>query len=207
MLVKEFPSLEGISDNTISRKLKSDLKYSYQLFSKIPRKALKEEMIRKMIESSLLLKKLEYTAIEWIYIDEFLFQPRSFQYRGWVKKNSKPAFASSLEQSSFSFIVSLSSKRFYGVIAAEGTINSELFISYLKNLIDEINKNCNESRQDFILIADNASIHKSGKVQKFLENNKASLLTICPYSPWLNPVEPYISSIKVKIKKHWDIKK
>ena len=64
MLVKEFPSLEGISDNTISRKLKSDLKYSYQLFSKIPRKALKEETIRKMIESSLLLKKLEYTGIE-----------------------------------------------------------------------------------------------------------------------------------------------
>ena len=57
-----------------------------------------------------------------------------------------------------------------------------MFISYLKNSIDEINKNCNEIKQDFILIADNASIHKSGKFQKFLENNKTSLLTICPYS-------------------------
>ena len=87
---------------------------------------------------------------------------------------------------------------YYGVIAAEETINSELLISYLKNLIDGINTNYNEKIQDFVLIADNTSIHKSGKFQKFLENNKTSLLTICPYSLWLNPVEPYISSFKAK---------
>ena len=46
------------------------------------------------------------------------------------KENLKPALESSLDQSSCSFILSFSSKILYGAIATEGTINSELFISY-----------------------------------------------------------------------------
>ena len=123
------------------------------------------------------------------------FSQEAFNIENGQRKKLKTAFVSLLEQSSLSFIIPFSLKKFYGVIAAEEK-NSELFISYLKNLIDKINKNCNESKQDFILITNNASVHKSGKVKKILENNKASLLTICSYSLGLNPVKPYISCIK-----------
>ena len=91
ILVGEFPILEGISNNTISRKMKSGMKFSYQLFSKIPQIFLIEEMFRKLLESSLLLKNLEASNTEWIYIGEFSFQPRHFQYYdGCAKRNSKP---------------------------------------------------------------------------------------------------------------------
>ena len=136
-------------------------------------------------------------------IDEFSFQPRVFQYDGWAKKNSKPTITCSLEQSIFSFVVALSNKRFYGVIGVKGTIDSKKFIHYLVNLVSEVNKRNKLGCSNFIFIADNAAIHKSSEVKKILEKNRLSLLTIFPYSPWQNPVESYISSIKAKIKKNW----
>ena len=67
MIIKDHPLLEGISNNTISRGLKSNLKYFYQLYSKLPKKIFTKEMFRKMIESSLLLKRLEASNLRWIY--------------------------------------------------------------------------------------------------------------------------------------------
>ena len=51
-----------------------------------------------------------------------------------------------------------------------------------------------------LLIADNASIHKTKRVSQLLNSNKVGLLTIYLYSPWLNPAEGFISSIKKKIR-------
>ena len=59
MIIRDHPHLKGISNNSISRCLKTNLKCSYQLYSKIPQKIFTEEMLRKIIESSLLLKELE----------------------------------------------------------------------------------------------------------------------------------------------------
>ena len=56
MIIKDHPSLERIWNNTISRGLKSNLKYSYRLYFRLPKKIFTKEMFRKMIESSLLLK-------------------------------------------------------------------------------------------------------------------------------------------------------
>ena len=55
------------------------------------------------------------------------------------KDKLETAITCSLEQSSFSFIITLYSKRFYGIIGVNGTINSEMFIHYLVNLTSEIN--------------------------------------------------------------------
>ena len=131
------------------------------------------------------------------------FSPKVFNIINGQRKTRSQPLLCSLEQSSFSFIVTLSSKRFYGIFGVNGTINSEKFIYYLVNLTNEINSLKNYDIWKFIFIADNATIHKFKEVSKFLEKNILSLLTICPNSPWLNPVESYIISIKAKIKKHW----
>ena len=67
MIIKDHPQLERIWNNTISRGLKLNLKYSYQLYFRLPKKMFTKEMFRKMIESSLLLKRLEASDPEWIY--------------------------------------------------------------------------------------------------------------------------------------------
>ena len=47
---------------------------------------------------------------------------------------------------------------------------------------------------------DNASIHKTLVVKKFLENSKFSVVTIPPYLSSLNAAETVIHSIKDKLK-------
>jgi len=63
--------------------------------------------------------------------------------------------------------------------------NSELFISLLETL------RCTYRRAKTItLIVDNYIIHKSRKVERWLEKNKKFRLLFLPtYSPWLNPIE------------------
>ena len=67
IIIQDHPQLERIWNNTISRRLKLNLKYSYQLYFRLPKKMFTKEMFRKMIESSLLLKRLEASDSEWIY--------------------------------------------------------------------------------------------------------------------------------------------
>ena len=53
------------------------------------------------------------------------------------------------------------------------------------------------SDKNFVRLAwDNVTIHKTKIVRELLDEHKMGLLTIKPYSPWLNPAEGYISSIK-----------
>ena len=47
---------------------------------------------------------------------------------------------------------------------------------------------------------DNATIHKTKIIRELLVEHKMGLLTMKPYSPWLNPAEGYIASIKKKIR-------
>jgi transposase len=51
-----------------------------------------------------------------------------------------------------------------------------------------------------VLVADNATIHLTAAVAEILENNNLNMTTIAPYSPYLNPAEKYINSIKESIK-------
>lgn len=52
---------------------------------------------------------------------------------------------------------------------------------------------------DFVVI-DNASIHKSKRVRELVEVAGGTLLFLPPYSPDLNPIEPYWSFVKGKVK-------
>jgi transposase len=60
--------------------------------------------------------------------------------------------------------------------------------------------NKNEDAAGMVIVADNATIHKTKEVEKLLQEYQTSLLTIAPYSPWLNPAEKYINAIKSNIK-------
>ena len=51
---------------------------------------------------------------------------------------------------------------------------------------------------------DNAAVHVSQKVKKFLITSKVKAITITPYSPTLNPCEKLINAIKQRIKKKYE---
>ena len=96
------------------------------------------------------------------------------------------------------FIVSLSSKAGYSVLGTTGTGNSPLFSHFLKLVVDE-SKKYSDQNNKVVIVWDNASIHKTQRVRDLLKTSKISMLTITPYSPWLNPVEGFIGSFKKKL--------
>ena len=53
---------------------------------------------------------------------------------------------------------------------------------------------------NLLLVSDNAAIHKTKRVLELLESKEVRLLTFYQYSPLLNPIEGFISSIKKKIR-------
>ena len=46
--------------------------------------------------------------------------------------------------------------------------------------------NCAEGT---VLVMDNASFHKGGKIRELIEEAKCELLYLAPYSPDMNPIE------------------
>jgi transposase len=67
------------------------------------------------------------------------------------------------------------------------------YISFIKNLI-------NISGNYYTLLMDNATIHKTKKLNKFVNENQIKILYNIPYNPETNPIELLFGSLKRMIK-------
>ena len=68
----------------------------------------------------------------------------------------------------------------------------------------EIGQNGNEFHSlepNMVVIMDNASFHKSGKIRDLIESAGAELLYLPKYSPDLNPIEKCWRPLKIQIQK------
>ena len=79
-------------------------------------------------------------------------------------------------------------------MTTKSTFNSDLFIEFINWIRDYI-----PSKQ--IFVANNTSLHKTQNVAQYFQNKNLLLQTIPAYSPWMNPAEKLVSSIKSKIRK------
>lgn len=94
-----------------------------------------------------------------------------------------------------STIGAMSSEELLVCMTYEGTLNGELFLSYLSNFL------CPVLREGHVVITDNARAHKVRGVRELIENKNAKLLYLPPYSPELSPIEMCWSKIKNYLKK------
>ena len=62
----------------------------------------------------------------------------------------------------------------------------------------------NRENENYWIICDNSTIHKSKLITKFLTSNNIWMITIPPYCTSLNAVEKLILSIKQKVNKEID---
>ena len=206
-LLDKFDDIEYVSKTKISKTLKQNLKMSYKKLSKVNIRAFKKENITKMLQSAALLQTLRSSSTEVIYLDEFSFDTRKSKFYGWGPRNSKVFAKWFLEDQWFSFIVGLSSERYYGFLGTDQTINSDIFKTYIRALIKQIKDDSMDTNKSYLIVWDNAAIHKSEKIQKTLEEKSFGMLTIWPYWPWLNLVEPYINAIKSKLLNYQHLQK
>ena len=94
-----------------------------------------------------------------------------------------------------STIGAMSSKCLEACMTFEGTLNGELFLSYLSNFL------CPVLKKGQIIITDNARVHKVKGVRELIESKGAELLYLPPYSPELSPIEMCWSKLKNFLKK------
>ena len=64
----------------------------------------------------------------------------------------------------------------------EGNCNTELVCTYFNNILKKI-------KDKSVIIMDNASYHKSARLEEIFDKHNHLLVFLPPYSPELNPIE------------------
>lgn len=93
-----------------------------------------------------------------------------------------------------SVISALFGGKFLSPMCFEGTCDTSLFNTWLKQLLIP------SLTPGQVLILDNASFHKSIESQKLVEAAGCQILFLPPYSPDLNPIEKYWADMKTKVR-------
>ena len=120
-LKEEFNEVSTVSKSTVRRGMKGDLKMSYTKVSKVNPSLFKATSKIKMLKWSWVIEKLIERRINVIFVDEFSVSARSFKTFTWSPVGSKSLYSNRADSFSFSFIVGLSSKMYYGVNGTNGT--------------------------------------------------------------------------------------
>jgi transposase len=76
-------------------------------------------------------------------------------------------------------------------LAVEGSTTREVFETYLEHVLAPT------LRSDQVVVMDNLSAHKGGKIKEILQGRGCELIYLPPYSsPELNPIEQAFSKLK-----------
>ncbi len=93
------------------------------------------------------------------------------------------------------FVAGLRHDRLTAPMVADGPMNGELFLAYVRTFL------CPTLKPGDIVIADNLSSHKVAGVQDAIEATGAKLVFLPPYSPDLNPIEKLFAKLKALLRK------
>jgi transposase len=122
---------------------------------------------------------------------------RSDHHRGttWGAIGQTPVVEDSGDRFGLKLISAVSPRGDMRFAVIEGRMNSDKFIGFLKKLHADAGK-------PIIVIADNASYHSSGKVEKFARESQGIHLGYLPkYAPELNPDEQVWNHAKARLAK------
>ena len=144
-----------------------------------------------------------FADMDWkaIFIDEFNISSHRSKFKGWTLRDHKLAISTKLDSFSMYFVLSVSSKHIYGVLASSNANTAEIFTYFIDCLLKNRERLFKMSNNNTCYIIDNASIHKTRNVDQYTKIDKISLLTTPPYLPALNGTKTVIQAIKVKVKK------
>ena len=74
------------------------------------------------------------------------------------------------------------------------------YLSFVKVTLDEMDK-CPEMKEHY-LVMDNAPIHNSADIGKYINSRGYRFIYLPPYSPELNPIVQFWSVVKTKVKRN-----
>ena len=131
-----------------------------------------------------------------IFLDESGFYEGDCCQYGWNKVGERLyGLISGRKKKSFNLIGALQDNQLKAPFIFEGSCNSEIFNTYAETVLRPILK------PGTFLILDNASFHKSSKIEEIAKQQGCTVKYLPPYSPDMNKIEHYWHSIKTKVRK------
>ena len=131
---------------------------------------------------------------------------KSYHQRGYapIGERSSVSFSTNLEHSPNSFVTFLSPDGCIKIFNKEGHINSDVFISILKELKKEY------PGRKILVVLDNHRMHKSKKTNSWLNHHNGGrdifeFAFLPKYAPEINPVEYVNNFLKQELRKNSDL--
>lgn len=130
-----------------------------------------------------------------VFMDESGIEHQIRKDKGWAKRGVKVSGEKAGSKRGRTNVISgYKSGKLIAPFRTNSTIKSDIFLVWLEQVLMPI------WATDDILIMDNASWHKSKKVQDFLRQHHVKFMYQPPYSPDLNPIEHCWANIKRMMK-------
>lgn len=115
---------------------------------------------------------------------------------GWNEKGQRfHALKSGKRQGRINMIAALSNQKIIAPFTIEGACNRSIFETWLEKCLLPLLK------PGQVIIMDNATFHKGGRIQELIQESGCHLLYLPPYSPDLNKIEKCWSWLKSRIRK------
>ena len=126
-----------------------------------------------------------------VFIDETWLKTNMAPLRGWAPRGQKLAsWAPHGHWKTLTFIAALRQDRVSAPCVFDGPINGQSFTTYVEQiLVPTLNPGD-------VVIMDNLGSHKGKAVRAAIHDAGATLLSLPPYSPDLNPIEQLFSKLK-----------
>ena len=134
-LLESFSDVRRVSLVTIAWWLKTWLRMPYRRLESKPAPAFRTEIIRKLFESAWLQMNLEQNRIENIFIDKFKFSSKHCRFRGWAPRWKKGFVKSHSDNLHANFVVALSKRKIYGIMASEVAFNVVMFQRFVEEML------------------------------------------------------------------------
>ena len=144
-----------------------------------------------------LLKLWKYAIV---YIDEVAFNTSNLPLHTWSEKGKDaPKLIRKTNDRYNAIAAQVGKYKMFHI--KKDTTKSINYIVFLKNLMKELKKLIGKNQFEYrtVIVCDNASIHITDDVHKFLKQKGIKCFTIPPYAPELNNIEHTFGVLKKKL--------
>lgn len=134
-----------------------------------------------------------------VYLDESGMDNRDEYDYGWNPKGQRfYALKSGRREGRVNMIAALCNQKFMAPFTVEGACNRTVFETWLETCL------LPTLQPGQVIILDNATFHKGGRISQLIQDASCQLLYLPPYSPDLNKIEQCWSWLKSRIRKQLD---
>lgn len=185
-----------LSKSAVSRLLKqmglSPQRPMYRSYKQEPRE-LKQFLTKRFPELKALAKR---TGAVIFFVDEAAVRSDAHRGTTWGRIGQTPVVADSGDRFSLRLISAVSPRGDMKFSTFQGAMNGERFVGFVRQLRKDVGR-------PVIVIADNASYHKSGPVQDYVREESGEVIIdhLPRYAPELNPDEQVWNHAKNRLAK------